>query len=81
MRITLVPDIPQEPIRTLRVRAEVIDVMKRNRQLNHAQVRGQMPAIGADGAEDAFAHLLGQLRQLVKGVFPQIDRGGDLIQN
>ena len=45
VRIALVADIPQQPIRAGGIGAEVVDVMKGDGQLDDAQVGGQMPAV------------------------------------
>ncbi len=59
VRITLVPDVPQQP-----VLLEVKAVVQGDRDLGDAQVAGQVPAVLADHFQDSLADLSGQLAEL-----------------
>jgi len=59
VRITLVPDVPQQP-----VLLEVKAIVQGDRDLGDAQVAGQVPAVLADHLQDSLADLSGQLAEL-----------------
>ncbi len=65
-------DVEQQLVRAVRVRAEVIHVMERKRQFDHAQIAGQVPAVRADGIEDGLTDLTRQLLQLIDGQWPEV---------
>ncbi len=57
VRVTLMPDVPQQPIQR-----EVENPVQGNGQLGDAQVAGQVPPAGSHRVDDPAADLLGQLR-------------------
>ena len=63
MRVALVAHVPEKPVRAGGIRAKVVDVMQRDRQLDHPQVRGQVAAVLRDRVEDHIAHLGRKLAQ------------------
>jgi hypothetical protein len=67
-----VADVPQQPVRAGGVGAEVVNVVQGEGELNDAEVGRQVPAVGADGVDDALAHLLGELRPLGGGKIPDV---------
>src|SRR5438874_12628519 len=60
VRIALMPHIPKQPIRPGWISTEVIYVVQGEGQLNHAEIRRQMPAVFADGGENSLADFLGK---------------------
>ena len=80
VRVALVPDVEQQPVRPGRVRAEVVDVVQGERELDHAEVGGEVPAVLADGVEDAVAHFAGERLQLVHRHLLEIGWGLDAFE-
>ena len=59
-------DVEEKPVVAFGIRAEIEDGMEGDRQLNHAKIGSQMPAIAADRINDPLTHLAGQLGQLFR---------------
>ena len=64
VRIALMPDVKQQPVRAGGIGAKIIDVMQGDGQLDHAEIGGQMPAVFADRGENLLAHFVGEQFQL-----------------
>ena len=75
MRIGLVPDVPDQE-----VARGVEEVVQGDRQLDRAEVRGEVAAGLRDRADDLVAQLVGELRQLLAGEPSQLLRVGGAIE-
>ncbi len=75
VRIGLVPDVPDQE-----VARGVEEVVQGDRQLDRAEVRGEVAAGLRDRADDLVTQLIGELRQLLAGEAPQRLRVGDAIE-
>ncbi len=74
VRVALVPDVEQQP-----VVAEVEDVVQRERQLDDAQVRGQVAARAGDLVADRVADFLSELFELLDRHPPEIRGSGEVL--
>ena len=67
VRITLVPDIPYQPV----IRG-VKNMMQGDRQLDDAKAGAQMATRNGDNADRVLAQFIGQLAQFFVGKIPDI---------
>jgi hypothetical protein len=74
------PDVPEETVWPGGIGAEVVDVVKRERQLDHTEKRREMPAVQAHLFEDERAHLTGEGGELVGGKFADVSGRLELIE-
>ena len=75
VRIGLMADVPDQPV----VR-RVEDVMQRNRKLDDAQARAEMPARDRDGIDRLLTQFVGDLAQLARFEAAQVTRHLDLVE-
>ena len=75
VRIGLVPDVPDDAV----VR-RVEDVVQRDRQLDHAEPRTEMPAGARHRVDQIGAQFVGDLAQVAFLHRPEISRGLDPIE-
>jgi hypothetical protein len=71
----LVADVPDQP-----VLGRVEDVVERDRQLDDAEPRAEMPACHRHGRNRLGAQLIGQLTQLLGRQFAQVLRHIHLVE-
>src|SRR4051812_27920253 len=69
------PHIPEQTIRPVGVGAEIEYRVQSESELDHAQVRSEMPAIGADRIDDAIAQFAGKLHELFGRESFEVGRG------
>ena len=75
VRIGLVADVPDDP-----VGGRVEHVMQRDRQLDDAKARAQMPARHRNRVDRLRAQLCRQLHEFVLGQFAQVFRRTDRVE-
>ena len=76
MRVGLVARVPDN-----RVTRALENTVQGQRQLDHAQIRGQMTAVGLNRIDDLRADFIGQRSHLVGGKPTQIGRLANAIEN
>ena len=75
VRVALVADVEDEP-----VAREVKCPMQRDRELDRAEVRGEVAARPVDHARDPPADVLGEAREVLGRQLPEVLRALDLIE-
>ena len=75
VRIGLVPDVPDQ-----QVARGLEGVVERDRQLDRAQVRGEVAAGLRDAADDLLAQLVGELSELVDRELAQVGGQVDAVE-
>ena len=75
VHVRLMPGVPHDPV-TRRLE----DAMERHRQLDHAEVRPEVPAVPRDGIDQPGADLPRQIVELLVGEVAEILRTGQRIE-